>query len=198
MKSLGIGIALAFVLGTTSAHAQEKQEKREKQEKQERQERQEKHESEAHEKAERAELEKNAPALSAALKGSKISLESGLKASESEGTPISAKFQVDSGKPKLFVFTMKGEQFFKVEVDDQGNVAKTEPITSGGDLTEAKEQGEAMKKSKRTLQEVVAQAEKKHAGFTAVGVEAELERGAAHADVSLVKGTKAKAVEEKL
>jgi len=44
----------------------------------------------------------------------------------------------------------------------------------------------------------VAKAEKANAGYKAVGVAAEIEDGAAEADVTLLKGTESKQVEEKL
>jgi hypothetical protein len=40
-------------------------------------------------------------ALAAALKDTTATLQGGLKASEREGTPISAKFEIGDGKPRL-------------------------------------------------------------------------------------------------
>lgn len=171
-------IALAVLLGAATAHAQEKK---------------------AHEKAEAAEAAKTAPALASAMKEAKVSLANGLKASEKEGTPISGKFEVEAGKLQLSVYTMKGDRFFEVIVDHKtGKIAKTEPITGGDDLAAAKKQAEAMAKTKRSLREVVAKAEKANAGYKAVSVTAEIENGAAKADVSLLKGTESKQVEETL
>jgi hypothetical protein len=169
------GIALAVLMSAATTHAQ------------------------AYEKAEAAEAAKNAPALAAAMKEAKVSLANGLKASEKEGTPISGKFEVEDGKLQLSVYTMKGDRFFEVVVDHKsGKVVKTEPITGGDDLAAAKKQAEAMAKTKRSLREVVAKVEKANAGYQAVSVAAEIEDGAAQADVALLKGTKSKQVEEKL
>ncbi|HEU0049206.1 MAG TPA: hypothetical protein VFQ43_16570, partial [Nitrososphaera sp.] len=55
--------------------------------------------------------------LAKALKGVKTSLEKGLSASESQGKPISGKFEVEDGKLQLSVYTMKGEKFSEVIVD---------------------------------------------------------------------------------
>src|SRR4030095_9461125 len=73
--------------------------------------------------------------LAKALKGVKTSLEKGLAASESQGKPISGKFEVEDGKLQLSVYTMKGDKFSEVIVDHKtGKVAKTEAITGGDDL----------------------------------------------------------------
>src|SRR5215510_292850 len=170
-------IALVVMLGAATAHAQNK---------------------EAHEKDEAGEV-KDAAALAAALKDAKLSLADGLKAAEKSGTPISAKFELEDGNLQLSVYTMKGDKFAEVIVDHKtGKIVKTEAITSGDDLTAAKKQAEAMAKTKRTLRDVVTKAEKANAGFKAVSVSAEMENGAAQADVNLLKGSEAKHVEDKL
>jgi uncharacterized membrane protein YkoI len=156
--------------------------------------------AQAHNEAqERAEAAKTAPALAAALKDSTLSLADGIKASESEGTPISAKYELEDGKLQLSVYTMKGDKFFEVIVDHKtGKVAKTEPITGGEDLEAAKAQAKAMGKTKRALAEVAAKAEQGHAGYRVVNVHAEIEHGRAEADMTLLKGSQPKHVEEKL
>jgi hypothetical protein len=156
-------------------------------------------EDEAHEKAETAEAAKNAPALAAAMKDAKVSLANGLKASETAGKPISGKFELEDGKLQLSVYTAKSDKFFEVIVDPKtGKVAKTEPIAEGDDLAAAKKQAEAMGKTKRSLGEVVAKAEKANAGYKAVSVAPEIENGVAHAEVGLLKGTESKQVDEKI
>jgi hypothetical protein len=178
MKMKTTVVMLALFLGVASAGAADK---------------------EAHEKAEAAEAAKSASNLAGPLKEAKISLEKGIKASEKEGKPISAKFEIDEGKLLLSVYTVKGDKYFEVLVDHQsGAVTKTEAITSGEDLAEAKKQAEAMQKAKRSLREVVAKAQKANAGYKAVSVTAELEDGNSQADLVLLKGTESKQVEEKL
>src|SRR5262245_14705670 len=84
-------------------------------------------------------------ALMKALQGVKVSLADGLAASESEGTPISGKFELEEGKLQLSVYTMKGDTFSEVIVDHTtGKVAKVEPITGGEDFTAATAQRAAM------------------------------------------------------
>ena len=154
---------------------------------------------EAHEKEEAAEAAKNAPALAVALKEARVSLVSALEASEKEGTPISGKFELEDGKLQLSVYTMKGGKFFEVVVDHHsGQIAKTEAITGGEDLEAAKEQAQAMAKTKSSLREVVREAEQANPGYQAVSVAPEIERGAAEADVVLLKGTASKRFEKKL
>jgi hypothetical protein len=171
-------IALVVMLGAATAHAQNK---------------------EGHEKDEAAEAAKDAPALAAALKDAKLSLADGLKAAEKSGTPISAKFEVEDGKLQLSVYTMKGDKFAEVIVDHKtGKIAKTEPITSGDDLTAAKKQAAAMAKTKHSLRDAVASAEKANPGFKVVAISAELENSVAKVDVNLLKGSESKHVEDKL
>ena len=141
---------------------------------------------------ERAELAK-------ALKGVKVSLEKGLAASESQGKPISGKFEVEDGKLQLSVYTMKGDKFSEVIVDHKtGKVAKTEAITGGKDLTAAKEQSEAMAKAKLSLRAATENAVKANKGFVAVSVTPSLKDGHPVAEVTLAKGEEFKTVSEKL
>lgn len=90
--------------------------------------------------------------LANALSGVKVSLQQGLTASESEGQPISAKFEVEDGKLQLSVYTAKEGKFFEVIVDHvTGKIAKVEPIGEGEDLTHAMSQKAAMDRAKVKL-----------------------------------------------
>src|SRR5262245_29075766 len=83
--------------------------------------------------------------LANALTSAKVTLEAGMMASEGEGKPISAKFEVEESKLQLSVYTMKGDKFSEVIVDHQTRrIAKTEPITGREDLAAAKQQSAAM------------------------------------------------------
>lgn len=171
-------IALIVMLGAATAHAQNK---------------------EAHANDEAGEGGKDAAALAAAVKDTKVSLADGLKAAEKNGTPISAKFEVEDGKLQLSVYTMKGDKFAEVIVDHKtGQVTKVEPITGGHDLTAARKQAEAMAKTKRSLRDAVSKIEKANAGYKAVSVWADMESSGVKADVNLLKGTESKHVEDKL
>jgi hypothetical protein len=137
--------------------------------------------------------------LAKALKDAKVSLEKGLSASESQGKPISGKFEVEDGKLQLSVYTMKGDKFSEVIVDHKtGKTAKTEAITGGDDLTAAKAQSGAMAKAKVSLRNATEKAVKANKGFRAVSITPSLKDGHPVAEVTLVKGDEFKTVSEKL
>src|SRR5881409_3107608 len=137
--------------------------------------------------------------LAKALKDAKVSLQSGLQASAREGTPISAKYEVEHDHLQLSLYTMKGDTFSEVIVDHKtGKVAKAEPIAGGDDLTAAKGQSEAMAKAKRSLDAVASEAVKENKGYRVVSVLPALKDGHPVADVTLVKGTEWKTVSERL
>src|SRR5882762_9669628 len=93
------------------------------------------------------------------LDTSKVNLQQGLTASEQQGQPISAKFEVDEGKLQLSVYTVKEGKFSEVLVDHtNGKVMKAEPITEGDDLAAANSQSAAMTNAKITLKEAVDKA----------------------------------------
>src|SRR5215510_9233230 len=72
-------------------------------------------------------------ALAAAMKNATATLQGGLKASEAQGTPISAQFEIEDGKLQLSVYTMKGNDFMEVVADpNTGAIAKAEKITDAG------------------------------------------------------------------
>src|SRR5215471_3991668 len=74
--------------------------------------------------------EQDAAALAKALPQATVSLEQGIKASEREGKPISAKFEIEHGALQLSVYTEKGGKFSEVVVDHKtGTVKKSEAIT---------------------------------------------------------------------
>ncbi len=137
--------------------------------------------------------------LAKALKGAKVSLEKGLLASEHEGKPISAKFELEEGKLQLSLYTMKGDKFSEVIVDHKtGKISKIEEITGGEDLAAAKTQSEAMVKAKRSLHAAVATAMKANKGYHAVSIMPKLKDGHPAAEITLVKGDEWKMVSEKL
>jgi len=145
-----------------------------------------------HDDKERAELAK-------ALKAVKTPLQQGVKASAKEGTPISAKYEVEHDTLQLSVYTMKSDKFSEVIVDHKTRkIAKAEPITNSDDLTKAKAQSEAMAKAKRSIDAAASEAVKENKGFRAVSVTPALKDGHPVAEVVLVKGTEWKTVSEKL
>jgi hypothetical protein len=134
-----------------------------------------------------------------ALTGTKVTLQSGLTASASQGTPISAKFEIDNGKLQLSVYTMKGKSFSEVVVDPKsGKVEKAETITDKEDLEHAAAQKAAMDKAKSTLLSAADNAVKSNSGYRVVSIVPQLKAGRPVADVTLLSGNAFKTVSDKL
>ena len=143
--------------------------------------------------------ESNPAALAAAMKNATATLQGGLRASEAQGTPISAQFEIEDGKLQLSMYTMKGNDFMEVVADPKtGAIAKAEKITDADDLKEATEQKAAMAKAKVPLLTATETAVKANAGSRAVSVVPELKSGQATAEMTLLQGTTFKKVTEKL
>ena len=146
-----------------------------------------------------AAAEADAAALAAKLKQAKVSLQKGLAASAKRGKPISGKFEIEDGKFQLSVYTAKGDAFSEVIVDHKtGKIVKSEPITSGDDLTAAKAQNDAMAKAKTPLTAAVNRAVKSNKGYRAVSATPSMKDGHPTAEVTLLKGTESKTVSETL
>jgi hypothetical protein len=132
--------------------------------------------------------EQDDAALIKAMNGAKVTLQQGLTASEREGRPISGKFEMEDGKLQLSIYTEKAGKYFEVIVNHMtGSVAKTEPITEGDDLADAKAQSAAMAKAKIDLKSATSRAA---IGSLAVAVTPDLKDGHPVASVSFVKGGK--------
>ena len=143
--------------------------------------------------------EDESAAVAKYLPMAKVTLQRGLAAAESQGKPISGKYEVEDGHFQLSVYTAQDGKFSEVLVDhNTGKVAKTEAITEGDDLADAKKQVEACAKSKKSLGSAVDQAEQASAGYRAVSVTPKLRSGHAVAVVMLLKGTQLKSVSEPL
>jgi hypothetical protein len=143
--------------------------------------------------------EADSAALAAAMKSAAATLQGALKASEPQGTPISAKFEIEDGKLQLSVYTMKGNDFMEVVADPAtGVIAKAEKITDADDLKEATEQKAAIVKAKVPLLTATETAVSANAGSRAVSVVPELKNGQPTAEVTLLQGTALKKVTEKL
>ena len=104
-------------------------------------------------------------ALATAMKDAAATLQGGLKASEPQGTPISAKFEIEDGKLQLSVYTVKGDGFMEVVADPTtGAIAKAEMIKDADDLKAATAQKAAMAKAKVPLLTATETAVKANAG----------------------------------
>ena len=143
--------------------------------------------------------EASGAAVAKYLPTAKVTLQQGLTAAESQGKPISGKFEVDDGHFQLSVYTVQDGKFSEVLVDhNTGKIAKTEAITEGDDYADAKKQIEACSKSKKSLTAAVDRAEQASTGYRAVSVTPKLSNGHAVAVVTLLKGASAKSVSEPL
>ena len=143
--------------------------------------------------------QENPGALAKALGEASVSLDQGLKASESEGKPISGKYELEDGALQLSVYTTKGDQFSEVIVDHKtGAIKKAEKITDPDDLKNAKEQSEAMANARLSLEKAVADATAANAGYSAVSVVPTLDGGKPVANITLMKGEDIKKVTAKL
>jgi hypothetical protein len=138
-------------------------------------------------------------ALIKAMRSAKVTLQQGLAASQRQGQPISAKFELDEGKLQLSVYTQKDGKFSEEIVDYRtGKVAKSEPITGGDDLAHAKSQGAAMASAKTSLKAAVDKAVGGEAGAIAVAATPDVKNGHAVASIVLRKGDQLKTVEQPL
>lgn len=138
-------------------------------------------------------------ALAAAVNDATATLQGGLKASEPEGTPISAKFEIDDGKLQFSVYTMKGDSFMEVVADPRtGAVTEAEKIKDADDLKEATAQKAAMAKAKVPLLTAAETAVNANPGSRAVSIYPQLQDGNAIAEVTLLQGMTFKKVTEKL
>jgi|SRR5262249_17045923 len=138
-------------------------------------------------------------ALVRAMRFAKVSLEQGLAASEQEGRPISAQFQIDRGSLQLSVYTSRDGRLSEVLVDySNGNVAKVELITGSEDLAAADSQSIVIARSKMSLREAVEKTTAEAAGFRAISVVPKLNNGRVVAWVTLLNGREFKIVNQPL
>jgi hypothetical protein len=143
--------------------------------------------------------EKDVAALAAALKDTKVTLGDGIKTSDREGKPVSAKFEIDEGKLQLSVYTMKADSFSEVVIDPKtGAIAKAEKITDAEDLEAATAQKAAMKKATASLATATQKALTANTGYQAVSITPEIKEGHPTADITLLQGESFKKVAEKL
>jgi hypothetical protein len=133
------------------------------------------------------------------LDTSKINLQQGLAASEQQGQPISAKFEIDEGKLQLSVYSAKDGKFSEVLVDyTNGKVMKAEPITEGDDLAAAKSQSATMAKAKTTLKDAVDKAVAQSAKIRVVSAVPSLKGGRPVVSIAFLDGEQMKTVQQPL
>src|SRR5260370_20489400 len=139
--------------------------------------------------------DEDAAVLARALKDTKFTLQDGLKASEREGQPISAQFEIDDGKLQLSIYTTKGDDFTEVVADPtSGAIMKSEKITDNDDLNDAAEQKAAMAKATVSLLAAADAAGKDNAGARGGGLLPEVADGHGVAEVNFLQGTNARKI----
>lgn len=138
-------------------------------------------------------------ALIKLLDAAKVNLQQGLAASEQQGQPISAKFEVDEGKLQLSVYTAKDGKFFEVLVNyATGKILRFEPITEGDDLAAATAQSAAMATAKISLNEAIDKALTQSAKARAVNVAPSLKAGHPVASIVVLDGEQFRTVQQPL
>jgi hypothetical protein len=138
-------------------------------------------------------------ALATAQKASKITLEDGISASAREGTPISAKFEMEGEHLQFSTYTMKGGDFTEVVVDpSSGAIKSAEKITDSEDLTKATAQKAAMEKASVSLLAAAQKAAKGNAGAQLISIMPELEAGRPVATIVLLRTNDFSTITQKL
>jgi hypothetical protein len=138
-------------------------------------------------------------ALIKTMDAAKISLQQGLEASEQQGQPISAKFEIDNGKLQLSIYTAKDGKFFEVLVDDvTGKILKVAPLQEGDDLTAAHEQSAAMAKAKVSLKTAVEITMSESANVRPVNVLPVVKDGHPVASIDVLSYNEIRAVQQPL
>jgi hypothetical protein len=127
-------------------------------------------------------------AVARALTFAKVNLQKGLAASELEGQPISAKFEVNRGTFQLSVYTSKQGRFSQVLIDYvTGSIATIQPIMAGNDLATAQSQSATMVKAKTSLKQAVDNAVGQAPGSRAISVVPGLRDGRAVASILVLR-----------
>ena len=137
-------------------------------------------------------------ALVKLLDTAKINLQR-LAASEQQGKPISAKFEVDDGKLQLSVYIVKEGKFFEVLINHvTGEVLRAEPITEGEDLSTAKEQSAVIGNAKISLQAAVDKTIAQSANTRAVSVVPSMMDGHPIASIDVLTYNQVRAIQQPL
>jgi hypothetical protein len=149
-----------------------------------------------------AQATKEQATLAAALRGGggkHVALAAAIATAGAVGKPISARYEFEDGKLQLSVFIEKDGAYSEIFVDHMtGKVAKTDKITGGQDLKDAKVQSRAAAKAKSTLISALETALAANAGFIAVEVTPVIEGGHSVAEITLMKDGQFKSVTEPL
>src|ERR1700722_5062031 len=143
--------------------------------------------------------EKNTPALAAAMKDARTTMEQGLGTADKTGRPISAKFEVEDGQLQLSIYVVGGDGLREVLLDPQsGALRSADKIADADDLKDAQEQSAVMAKSKTALLVAVQHAVAANTGARVVSAYPGLQNGQPIADITLLRGDQFNKASEKL
>lgn len=146
---------------------------------------------------------KDPAAFAKAFAGATVTLDQALKAGRAQGTPISAKYELDArGAIQLSVYVMKtgaAGEFAEILLDPKtGAVAKSEPITDPGDKDAAMGQSAAVAKATMPLDQAAAKAAADNPGYKVVSVIPEMRGPNPFAEIFVIKDTDVKKTAQKL
>jgi hypothetical protein len=128
-------------------------------------------------------------ALATALQGATTTLESGLRASEQDGRPLSAKFEIDDGRLQLSVYTAKGDDLMEVVINPaDSKIISVEGLTDPEDIDAAKQQKSALSNSAGSLAGALAKVTAQNPTARAVSIVPQLKEGRPTANIMLLNG----------
>jgi hypothetical protein len=128
--------------------------------------------------------------LAQSLSTASVSLDQGLKNSESQGKPISGKFEMDGNDLRLSVYITRGGKFFELIVDHlSGFVKNTRAISDKENFEAVSMQSQIMKKAKVSLDKVVRDSVSENSGYRAISLTPISKANRPIAMIVLMKGT---------
>jgi hypothetical protein len=134
-----------------------------------------------------------------ALGTAQVSLEDGLRTSETVGTPISAKFEIAEGCLQLSVYAVAGDEYTEVVIlPDTGVLMSAQRITDDEDLAAAAAQRKAMRDTTVALRAATESLTRKVPGSLAVSIVPELIAGRAVAKMIFLRAGILATAEENL
>ena len=143
----------------------------------------------------------NPAAFAKAFAAATVTVDQALKAAQAQGTPISAKYEMDEkGALQLSVYVMKAPgQFAELTIDfKSGAIAKNEAITDNGDIADATGQATAVGNAKMTLVDAATKAVADNPGYKVISFSPEMRGPNPFAEIFVIKDTDVKKTAQKL
>jgi hypothetical protein len=133
----------------------------------------------------------NPPLPADVLKGTSVTLEEGLRASEIAGKPISARFEVEDGQLQLSVYVVTDTGYAEAIIaTDTGILMSAQKMTDPDDLEAARAQNQAVRGATIPLRIATEKVVMNRRGIRGVSVVPETRAGRPGAKVTLLnKGT---------